>query len=514
MKNTVEAIKYGIQTLGVSPEEMFSLIESSEGYSGDDYSRWLAGKIIEIAEKDGVGYTQLLVKKFAITQSIMEECSDDSISEEWIAYFNEILGKSVFSYGIDGVGVEMEDIDWFNGVDLDELNGDFAFEHLPEELYSCIENGSPATVFCMLTNDAVDRGSELFKVAKNGGINCKTSGALMLYRMCNLLGAYDTHMDEFKFAFICNTKFLYNKDNADAIRYFLSYYKYTGFTVNASEFLTESYLDSEFAVVMCSPRGLADSVMDGFCLPGAVLRNGRIKYKGFKRYSKSDIDMLTCVKSRAPKSGDKVVALGKGRFVLTDGVEDALGYLWLDRYGVVRVVSYPVVFDPEVGSTCIPICRSNFIECVVYYGVSKSLERFGMARGITDVMTGHENFMELYYNCLPLFLFDTDNLCRDGGVVRLGLEDYRLANRLSISNKFIAEELENGEVQFSFEAKQVLDICKGFLEYVEKLPDHVFTGKSFEDIRKEADNEELNKQYLFAINGIKDFIVGLYRKME
>lgn len=512
MKNTVEAIKYGIQTLGVSPEEMFSLIESSEGYTGEDYSRWLAGKIIELAEKDGVGYTQLLVKKFAITQSIMEECSDDSISEEWIGYFREMLGcggTPVYTDGIEGVGTELEDIDWFTGVDLDELNGDFAFECLPEGLYSCIENGSPVTVFCKLTNDAVDRGSELFKVAKNGGINCKTTGALMLYRMCNLLSAYDTSMDDFKFAFICNTKFLYNKDNADAIKYFLSYYKYTGFTVNASELLTESYLNSEFAVVVCSPRGLGDATMDGFCLPEAVLRYGVIEYGEVKRYSKSDIDMLTCVKSRAPELTDKVVGLSGEEFVLTEGVADALGYLWVDRYGVVRVVS-----DPVVGSVCIPICRSNFMDCVVYYGVSKSLERFGMARGITDVLTGHESFMELYYNCLPLFLFDTDNLCRDCGVVRLGLEDYRLANRISISNKFIAEELGNGEVQFSFEAKQVLDICKGFLEYVKGMQEQVFTGGTFEDIRKEADNEELNKQYLFAINGIKDFIVGLYRKME
>ena len=57
MKNTREAIRYGIETLGVTPEEFFSLIESSNGYSGDDYGRWLANEIIKIAEKDNVGYS-------------------------------------------------------------------------------------------------------------------------------------------------------------------------------------------------------------------------------------------------------------------------------------------------------------------------------------------------------------------------------------------------------------------------------------------------------------------------
>ena len=86
MKSTVEAVRYGIETLKVSPNEMFSLIESSQGYTGDDYKRWLANEIIKIAVKDGVGFSQLLVKKLAITSEIMENV-DVSFKPEWLGVF-------------------------------------------------------------------------------------------------------------------------------------------------------------------------------------------------------------------------------------------------------------------------------------------------------------------------------------------------------------------------------------------------------------------------------------------
>ena len=81
MKVANEAIRYGIETLGVSPDEMFSLIESSNGYEGDDYKRWLASEIIKLVENSGMGYSQLLIKKFNIIQELMDEYSDSSIKE-------------------------------------------------------------------------------------------------------------------------------------------------------------------------------------------------------------------------------------------------------------------------------------------------------------------------------------------------------------------------------------------------------------------------------------------------
>ena len=47
MKKTVSAVKYGLETLGVTPDKLFSLIESSKGfeldllngYTQEDYGR-------------------------------------------------------------------------------------------------------------------------------------------------------------------------------------------------------------------------------------------------------------------------------------------------------------------------------------------------------------------------------------------------------------------------------------------------------------------------------------------
>ena len=73
MKHIKDIIRYGVETLHVTPEQLFSLIESSNGYDGEDYKRWLSNQIIRLAEKEGMGYSQLLVKKFSIIQSLIEE---------------------------------------------------------------------------------------------------------------------------------------------------------------------------------------------------------------------------------------------------------------------------------------------------------------------------------------------------------------------------------------------------------------------------------------------------------
>ena len=70
--------------------------------------------------------------------------------------------------------------------------------------------------------------------------------------------------------------------------------------------------------------------------------------------------------------------------------------------------------------------------------------------------------------------------------------------------------LENGEVLFSFESKQLLDVFKSFIGYAKE---NGLQGKSLKDINAVMSNEYLSKQYLTAINSLKDFISTLYRKM-
>ena len=40
MKKCLSAVRYGLETLGVSSDKLFHLIETSRGYDGEDYDRW------------------------------------------------------------------------------------------------------------------------------------------------------------------------------------------------------------------------------------------------------------------------------------------------------------------------------------------------------------------------------------------------------------------------------------------------------------------------------------------
>ena len=122
MRKAKSAVMYGMETLRVSPDELFKLIESSQGYDGDDYNRWLAGRIIEVAEKDGVQFSQLLAKKFVIVNEILEEVSDvQSIKEEFLDIFKSTLNDTLYSVDFEGLGEAVE-VDWFTGLDLDSEN--------------------------------------------------------------------------------------------------------------------------------------------------------------------------------------------------------------------------------------------------------------------------------------------------------------------------------------------------------------------------------------------------------
>lgn len=510
MKNTKDAIRYGMETLNITPEEMFSLIESSEGYEGDDYRRWLAAKIIEIAERDGVGFTQLLVKKFSITQSLAEEYSDEGIKEEWLSYMRKLFDEEkskIYSVDIEGIGDELEGVDWFNGIDLDEINGNFVSKRLPEEFKKDFLEDNNVVLFCRLSSDSVDKSCELYK---NAEIPCKNEGSLMLYRACSLVSAFEGCTENFKFAFLASTRFLCDSENDAIIRYFLNYFRYSGFVVSSTELLKDSFSKNEYAVVVCTPRTEEDSLQDGIVLRQAKLGNN-LELEcigGKKRYSKSSRSMLDNLTKKSFKGTiSSTVILNENEEFVESAIHVGIyGYLHVDNYGSLSIESLYC----DNGETYIPITKENFRDIVVFYAVSKSLEGFGLARGISELVTGSVMYNELFYNCLPLFLCDLDNNSRDYGVVTVNTKQYRLGNKLFIENEYIQDMLENGEVLFSFESKQLLDVFKSFIGYAKE---NGLQGKSLKDINAVMSNEYLSKQYLTAINSLKDFISTLYRKM-
>lgn len=472
MVRAKEAIRYGVETLGISAEKMFSLIESSNGYDGDDYQRWLADKIIKIAESDGVGYSQLLIKKFSIISSLMEEYATGDLKESFLGY---LKGKyltednKVFTLGIDWFNTDnLDEIDLFNGIDFDFENSFFFKECMPVGLQERFFNGEKVTMFCRLSSNQADKNSELYKEAKQQGILCKTEGSLLLYRLCRVLTAFEDDYKSLTFTFISDSEFLSNADNQDAIKYFLKYFKYSGFYVNACDMYEKSYIQGRYCIVDCVPALITDEIQDGFVLPEFNTSGNEL------RFSNSEVDMYQILSKM--ETGLRLA-----------NPNSVLGYLSLDKGSLQLGTS---------GVIPIELNTQSYQEAITYYVLFKSLKGFGVSSAITGLVTGSSTFTELFYNCLPVFMLDTSS----------NLNYFNLKEKLG-------NLLEQGEVYYSFEAKNLLEIAKAIEGIVLKdnSNNDITTFAELLEIAVQL-NKDLYNQFLTAYERLKDYVSMLYRR--
>ena len=520
MKNTIDAIKYGLETLDITPKKMFSLIESSRGYDGDDYDRWLVQEIIKIADKDGVGYSKLLAKWFNIIQSIIEEYADKSLKP---CFENKILemvkNNKVYTIGIpdenNSYGIELKDIDWGSKVDL-PYNYDF-IETLPEELKEDIENDKGVSIFVKFNpKGTFKKSADLVIDAKRNGVSIKSYDAMLMYRMCTIVKALDDLCSNFKFVFMTDTKFLYNPENAEVINYFLSYFNYKGFVVNSKDIYSGSFTSEEYAICECTPRGINDEEQDGFVLSKGTESDGEFVLKDKKKRYSRGYDMLTALLNEYPLSmyTDNVPMIDTDFKVVgvCKGLKKAYGYMCKTSTSRNPVLtSYPLK-----DSKYIAITDDNMMKIISYYGVTQSMENSGMFIGIDEIMDGHPEFQNLVSNCVPVFLFDICTKFCDLGVVKnKSGKDVRLSNKMDIiSSEVVSKLIDRSTVYFSYEAKELMGICKGFLDYFEENSDESMVGKTFEEIRRQCNNSDLNSAYLNALSRCKDFIGSLYRQVN
>lgn len=490
MKNTIDAIKYGLETLNVTTKEMFNLIESSKGYDGDDYKRWLANEIIKVAEKDDIGYSQLLAKWFNLIQSIIEEYSDDSIKKSFEEKIEEYISNAVvYTVGMSSekdYGIKGDDIDWGNRVDL-PFNYDF-IEGLPDDLKDGLLENKGATIFLKVNSKSTfKKSSDIVTDAKINGISIKNYESMMFYRMCTLMRALDEQGTKFKFVFIADTKVLYDKENADIIKYLLSFFNYEGFVVNSKDLYEGSFTSEEYAIVKCTLRGMYDEVQDGFLLRRAEEVDGKFAFVGReKRYSRGG-DMFDSLAGYKLGSSEE-----KGIGYLCKGIKDRTAYLST---------------LPVDGANCVPITKKNLNKVVSYFGVSQAMVNSGVSGDITDIIDGHPDFKVLVNNCIPLFLFDVNSeFCQVSNSIK---NPYDL-----FESDFVKNLIDRGSVYFSFESKEFVSVCKNILTcYNLKHGEESRVGKSFNDMRVACENEDLNKAYSNSLSRCKEFISSLYKKM-
>jgi hypothetical protein len=504
MNNTKEAIKYGLSVMNVTPKEMFALIESSNGYTGEDNNRWLTAQIIKIAEKDGVGYSQLLAKWFNIISSIEEECSDMSFKDKWVSHIKSLIGDgAVYTVGMgeeNDFGAPLDEVNWFSGVDI-PWNTMFTDEFLPSEVSTAIKNGEPVTLFLNMKNELQhDKGSSLAKDAKVNCVACNDASALLLYRMCNMLSAMEDSSN-FKVVILSDTSFLLNKDNSSIIKYFLNNFEYEGFVANSRDLYTNAFTSTDFAVMVCTAR--IGTEHTGIVLP-KIVGDGSSTVKRYS-YGGNMADKVFQTSllddTYAVLSVNKALELGDPVSDMVNGHVNALGYICRNAGSRESILSSL----PIKGTVYAPITMDNLSDVIVYYGVSESLHSARLQGDIPEILSGHPEYDALVANCVPVFLFGLNSNFRDYGS---GLE-----NHFDVETSELAKRLLDRAAQyFSFETKNLVDICKGFLDYLKESGEDT-AGKTFAEIRALSDSSGLNTSYIEALNRCMGYICTQYRRM-
>lgn len=504
MKNTKDAIKYGIETLKVSPDEMFSLIESSRDYEGDDYKRWLASQIIKIAEKDGVGYSQLLVKRFNIISDLLAN-EDAEINK---TFFEYISRDADICHNFDEESFGDEGIDWYSGIDLDINNSGFLSENMPE-LYEKVLSGEGGKlcIVARLSRDNADKSSDLYVDAKSMGIVCKNEGMLFLYRMCRLADILQGI--DFSVRVLTDVNFLLDDDVQPLLNMLLDYFKCTGYNFRVTDVFDGILGGSNYALIECKPRTLEDKVQFWLELENVVFFDGEgIGTCSSSIYSKVDKSLLSYIRENSPKKNDgKVFEVSNTMMPIEyQGDSDNFGFLTLSATHGVVVTTIPT---DEIGTdNCIEITTINLDSCIVYFALSYALKYFNINEDIKVPVTGDPRYYKLLHNCVPLFLYSTNSLFRS---YEVNGEVYETP--FGLESEFVQILLEKGEMYRSFEAKELVEFCKGYSDYLSKdLSDDSISRLCFEDLRKVSDLEEFNSRYLMLIGNLCGYIKGLYKE--
>ena len=188
------------------------------------------------------------------------------------------------------------------------------------------------------------------------------------------------------------------------------------------------------------------------------------------------------------------------------GCREALGYLNIN--GKVSLSTLP-----KEGKKNIAITKDNLKDVVAYFGVTVAREQdWGYTSDIPCLIDGRVGYDELLYNCFPLFLFDYNVEFMNFGEIELSDGE-----KLEVNNKFDVPEsdvvesiLDIGTPYFSFEAKELFNICKEYIEYSKE--NIGVMGKSFKQLREMSDNADFNNLYETKLANLREYVNNLSKK--
>jgi hypothetical protein len=300
-----------------------------------------------------------------------------------------------------------------------------------------------------------------------------------------------------KFAFLCPTEFLYDDGNKDIVRELLSRFKIHGYAITD----LNPYF-GEYAFCVCNGRGFEEVEDSGIFLKKMRIVDGdrQISEKSLL-YTHTEKGMLEYINEISEFTG-KVPYDRDGRLVgWVRGNEKALGYFNFGRDTVLSTLPLEKTKD-----LCRPITKSTLFDSIAYYGMCQSNEECGLFTDIHMFVAGHSEYLDMVYNCLPVFLFDVNSEWR-GYRIESGGESKLIKNKFDLESPIVKSLLETAEVHFSFEAKELMSFCRCYYD--------AFDGdrslKTFGEIRDIIGDETLDKRYYNALRNLKKYISSTFR---
>lgn len=502
MENTLKAVKYGISTLGITPKEMFSLIESSKDYTGEEYNRWLANEIIKVCEKDGVGYSNLLVKWFNIITSISDEYKSEDIVEIYNNFIKSKLVGEVYTLGFDEdneYGTSVDDIDWESNIDM-PYNLDF-IDNIDESISIVLKETKECTFFIHLkSKKGIKKNTDIFVDAKQNGVILTSIDSVYLYRLCSIVNALED-ASNINVVLLGSADFFYSSSNVSLLNYFLMFFKYKGVVIQSPDLFENSFTNENFIFLFCSPRTSQDDIQNGIVLKTLKVKDDKLVLNSkVHRFSKGSNMLENLYKDYSDFPDIVPLVDREGNPVgETEGDKNAFGYgckAFLDRNLILS--DYPIE-----NTKYFKITKDNLIDVIGYFGISTALVNAGGIFNVNDLITGHVEYKNFVYNCVPLFLYDVNSLFR-------GLNTEIEGIALRKGSKLLEGLIESSSVYYSFESKELVGVVEDIKrEYSEKISKD-FGNKTINELREELNNPELSKKYFDNILRCQRFIMNLY----
>lgn len=481
MKKTTQAIKYALDELHLTPDKLFQLLESSQGYEGTNYEKWVAGRIIKIADSEGIPFTELLVKKLKILASLMSE-SDEGVSDLVADYIKPFVEDYTKVYDFTGLDLEVttdlvDDFDWFSGTSL--IDGTLG------------ENNESNVVYIGELDSKGIGKSELSQISKAMGYSLKSKGAGMLMRFM-LMDDYSQPEDN-TYIFISDSSFF--MENAEVVQQFMS-----RFDLVDAVYLTKSdTFNGSFAsgndLITVWKTYSENFESFGGDVPIIKAKNLITEFNEKLFYVDSSVLMKDVI--GVAEDDENLVSVSAISLNLEDdeevevGSSDLKGYLSIN--GTQRVSDRPISGSDLV----IPINKCNLLDIITYYAVSQSTEgTWGYGQGVGLLLNGIEGYESLVANCLPIFFFGYHSLffSLDG------------VDSTFIQEGELAEELYDKYAPFmSFEAKVLWDLGNEYSKAMQKVnPD--LKGKTFYQIREHLKDEQFESVYKQKLESAQNYV--------